>query len=92
MIVSSALSFAFGFARDELAFDLADFFKQDDTLTMLRDELHEFARIHGARLEAQLRAKGEHPQCCDECGELKVPMRGGSCELCGHWQSIEDDS
>jgi len=92
VIVGNALSFAFGFARDELAVDLADSFKQDDTLTMLRDELYEFARIHGARLEARLQAKGEYPQCCDECGELTVPMRGGSCELCGHWQLIDDDT
>lgn len=92
VIVGHALSFAFGFASDELAIDLAESFKQDDIWNMLRDELYEFARIHGARLEASLRAKGDFPQCCDECGELTVPMRGGSCELCGHWQSIDDDA
>lgn len=91
VIVGSALSFAFEFAREELAVDLTDAFRQDDTWRMLRDELYEFAHIHGARLAASLRAKGEHPQCCDECGELTVPMRGGSCELCGHWQSIDDE-
>ncbi len=92
VIVGNALSFAFGFARDELAVDLAESFKQDDTWSMLRDELYESARIHGARFEARLRAMGEYSQCCDECGELTVPMRGGSCELCGHWQSIDDDA
>ena len=92
IIVGNALSFALGFARQELNVDLADAFKRDDTWSMLRDELYEFARIHGARLEARLRATGEHPQCCDECGELTVPMRGGSCELCGHWQAIDADA
>ena len=90
IIVAHALSFAIGFAHDELRVDLSDEFKSDDTWTMLLNELYEFAKAHGARLEARLQAKGEYPTCCDECGELTVPMRGGSCELCGHWQSIEE--
>lgn len=90
IIVGHALSFAIGFAYDELGVDLSEDFRADDTWRMLLDELYEFARAHGARLEARLRAKGEYPSCCDECGELTVPMRGGSCELCGHWQSIEE--
>lgn len=92
VIVGNALSFAFAFAQDELAVDLASNFKNDDTWKMLLEELYDFARSHGARLEARLRIKGEYPQCCDECGELTVPTRGGSCELCGHWQSIDDDA
>lgn len=92
VIVGNALSFAFAFAQDELAIDLASEFKNDDTWKMLLEELYEFARSHGARLEIRLRTKGEYPQCCDECGELTVPTRGGSCELCGHWQSIDDDA
>lgn len=92
VIVGNALSFAFAFAQNELAIDLASNFKNDDTWKTLLDELYEFARSHGARLEARLRSKGEYPQCCDECSELTVPMRGGSCELCGHWQAIDDDA
>ena len=92
VIVGNALSFAFSFAKDELGVELAKDFRRDDTWRMLLDELYEFSRAHGARLEAKLRATGEYPSCCDECGELTVPMRGGSCELCGHWQSIEDDA
>lgn len=92
VIVGNALSFAFAFAQDELAVDLASTFKTDDTWKMLLEELYDFARSHGARLEVRLRIKGEYPQCCDECGELTVPTRGGSCELCGHWQSIDDDA
>lgn len=92
IIVGNALSFAFSFAQDELQIDLASDFKGDDTWAMLLDEVYQFATAHGARLEARMRAKGEFPQCCDECSELTVPMRGGSCELCGHWQSIDDDA
>jgi hypothetical protein len=92
VIVGSALSFALIFAQDELKIDLASDFKNDDTWKMLIEELNEFARSHGARLEARQRARGEYPQCCDECGELTVPTCGGSCELCGHWQLIDEDA
>ena len=92
IIVGNALSFAFEFAQNELAIDLASDFKNDDTWKMLLEELYEFASSHGKRLEARLRTRGEHPQCCDECGELTVPTRGGSCELCGHWQSIDENT
>lgn len=90
IIVGHGLSFAIGFAHDELGVDLSADFKSDDTWNMLRNELYEFSKAHGARLEARFRAKGEYASCCDECGELTVPMRGGSCELCGHWQSIDE--
>jgi hypothetical protein len=90
IIVGHALSFAIDFAHDELGIDLSDGFKSDDTWKMLLEELYEFVKAHGARLEAKLVAKGEHPTCCEACGELTVPMRSGSCELCGHWQSIEE--
>jgi hypothetical protein len=90
VIVGNALSFAFAFGQDELGINLENDFKHDDTWKMLLEALYEFARSHGERLEARLRSKGGIPQCCDECGALTVPMCGGSCELCGHWQSIED--
>jgi len=90
IIVGNALSFAFSFAIDHLDTDLAADFKQDDTWSSLIDELYDFVHAHGARIEAKLREKGEYPSCCDACGELTVPMRGGSCELCGHWQAVDD--
>jgi hypothetical protein len=89
-IVGHALSFALGFAKDELNLDLSEQFRTDDTWSMFRDELYEFSRIHGARIEARIRGAGDYPLCCDECGQLTVPARGGSCDLCGHWQSIDD--
>jgi len=92
VIVGNALSFAFSFAKDHLGVDLAQEFRRDDTWRMLLDELYEFSRAHGTRLEAKLRAKGDYPSCCDVCEQLTVPMRGGSCELCGHWQSIDNDA
>lgn len=91
VIVGNALSFAFSFAVEHLGTDLADDFKHDDTWRSLIEELGDFVRAHGARIEASLREKGEYPYCCDACGELTVPMRGGSCELCGHWQDVDDD-
>lgn len=90
IIVGNALSFAFSFAAEQLGTDLAADFKQDDTWRSLIDELYDFVRVHGARLEATLKEKGEYPTCCDACGELTIPMRGGSCELCGHWQDVDD--
>ncbi len=90
-IVGHALSFAADFAlKESPAVDLSNDFKTDDTWRMLLGELYEFAKSHGARLEARMRANGEYPVCCDECGELTVPMRGGSCELCGHWNDIDE--
>jgi hypothetical protein len=90
IIVGNALSFAFSFGGDHLATDLAEDFKQDDTWRLLIEELYDFVRAHGARIEAKLRDKGDFPSCCDACGELTIPMRGGSCELCGHWQDVDD--
>jgi hypothetical protein len=89
VIVGNALSFAFAFAHDELAIDLESDFKHDDTWTMLVGELNDFAMAHAVRLEARMRAKGGFTHC-DQCGCETVPMDGGSCALCGHWQSIDD--
>jgi hypothetical protein len=90
VIIGNALSFAISFATEQLGTDLAADFKQDGAWSSLIEELNDFVRAHGARLEAKLREKGEYPACCDACGELTVPMRGGSCELCGHWQDVDD--
>lgn len=92
VIIGNALSFAFSFAHEELGIDLSADFKDDDTWQMLLEEVYEFARSHGKRLEEKLRARGDFPSCCDQCEELTVPARGGSCELCGHWQSVDDDA
>jgi hypothetical protein len=92
VIVGSALSFAFVFAKEELAIDLTSEYRSDDTWNTLLNELHEFACLHGSQLEASMSRRGDHPQYCEECDEMTVPSRGGSCELCGHWQSIDDDA
>ena len=91
IIVGNALSFALSFADEHLDADLAAEFKKDDTWHMLIGELYDFARAHAARIEKKLREKGDWPSCCDACGEQTVPMRGRSCELCGHWQVVDDD-
>jgi hypothetical protein len=77
VIVGNALSFAFFFAVEHLGIDLTTDFKEDDTWRSLIDELYDFVRAHGARIEAKLREKGEHPSSCDSCGELTVPTWGG---------------
>jgi len=91
VIIGNALSFAISFAQDELETDLAAGFKRDDTWQALMDELNEFVRAHGKRLEVKLRDQGDYPSYCGACGELTVPGLGGSCDLCGHWQEVGDD-
>ena len=91
VIVGSALSFAFSFASEELNTDLEAAFKRDDTWQTFINELYEFVRIHGERLEAKLAKDGEYRPHCDECGYPALPPGGGSCELCGHWQNVNDD-
>jgi hypothetical protein len=90
VIVGNALSFAFSFALEHLGTDRAADFKRDDTWRAFIEELYDFVRAHGARIEAKLIAKGEYPSRCDACGELTVPIGGGSCALCGHWQDVDD--
>jgi hypothetical protein len=91
IVIGNALSFAFSFAKEHLEVDLSADFKDDDTWNVLVEDLSEFARAHGQRIEAELRKKGQSPNWCDGCGENTVPTHGGSCELCGHWQSIDDE-
>jgi len=90
LIIGNALSFAFDFGVRELGIDLSEEYKKDDTWSVLVEELYEFARAHGRRIEAKLQSEGKHPVCCDSCGKLTIPLFGGSCELCGHWQDTDD--
>jgi hypothetical protein len=90
IIVGNALSFAFSFAAEHLGADLSEDFKRDDTWQLLIQELYAFVRAHGARIEAKLKAKGEYSSCCDVCDQPTIPMHGGSCELCGHWQDVAE--
>lgn len=89
-IFGHALSFALAFSQRALAIDLSEQFKDDDTWAMLCNESYEFTRAYAARIEERLHAEGQHPQSCDNCGEITIPFWGGSCELCGHWQSLEN--
>lgn len=91
IIIGNALSFAFSFAVEQLGTDFTAEFKQDDTWRLLIEDLYDFARAHGARIEAKLKEKGDYTSHCDACDEPTVPMRGGSCMLCGHWQNVDDD-
>lgn len=88
-IIGNALSFAFAFSKDELGHDLSEEFKKDDTWRVLIEDLYQFARAHGARIEARLQREGRYAVRCDSCGELAVPSFGSACELCGHWNDTE---
>lgn len=88
VILGNAISFALSFAKQQLEINFDAEFKRDDTWTMLLQELYEFKRAHGRRIAANLRQNGRASTYCEECGEETVPWRGGSCELCGHWQEL----
>ncbi len=89
LIIGNALSFVFAFGKIELGIDLASDFQKDDTWRTLLDELMEFVRSHSARLQEVIRASGDEPVECQECGEVTVSWQSGSCELCGHWQDFQ---
>ena len=82
VIVGNALSFAFSFAQDHLGADLSATFRSHDTWPVLVDDLHEFAEMHGRRIEARLETQGTPTTYCDKCETATVPVFGGSCELC----------
>jgi hypothetical protein len=91
ILVGNALSFALSFAQEHLSVDLSKEFRSDDTWSALIDDLREFAEAHGRRIETRLEAQGTPTTYCDRCETPTVPIFGGSCELCGHWQDAEDD-
>ena len=91
MIIGSALSFCLGFAHEHLGSDLAYGFKRDDTWEQLIAELTEFSRSHGVRIRQKMEAQGVLVAQCAFCENDTVPIAGGACELCGHWNNFYDD-
>lgn len=90
LIIGNALSFAFSFAQEHLEIDLSEDFRSDDTWRVLIDDLREFADAHGRRIEKKMQESGTPTTYCEECETPTVPIFGGSCELCGHWQEEDD--
>lgn len=90
-ILGTALNFVFSFAKRELDLDLSRDFRKDDTWNMLLNELYEFAKAHGRRIESELASRKEIAVFCDQCGAETVSVQNGSCELCGHWKSVDLD-
>lgn len=91
LIIGSALSFCLTFAHEHLGRDLAYEFKRDDTWQQLIGELTEFSRSHGVRVREKLEANGILAAECGFCENDTVPITGGACELCGHWNNFDDD-
>lgn len=89
-IVGKALSFAIAFAETHLGVDIAFIFKRDDTWKRLFSASHHFARAHSARHDAAVDASTQQLVPCEFCNALAVCPSGGSCALCGHWNSVED--
>lgn len=90
-IVGCALSFALNFAKDQLGHDLAYAFKRDDTWQQLILELESFAVSHGRRIQSKLSSSGAVFVYCETCAQITAPIMGGACELCGHWNSADDE-
>lgn len=91
LIIGSALSFCLAFAHEHLGRDLAYEFKRDDTWQMLIGELTEFSQNHGIRIRKKMEADGLLVATCEFCENMTVPLIGGACELCGHWNYFDDD-
>jgi hypothetical protein len=91
VILGNVLSFIFFFAKTELKSDFEEEFKSDDTWRSLLDEFYEFARAHGERIAAVLAARDVPLTTCSECEQYTVDIRGGACELCGHWYDPDDE-
>jgi len=47
------------------------------------------SRTRATRIESMIEERGEQTYYCDACNERTVPMRGCSCELCGHWNNVD---
>lgn len=91
LIIGSALSFCLAFAQEHLGRDLAYEFKRDDTWQMLIGELTEFSQNHAVRIRKKMETNELLVAECEFCENDTVPLTGGACELCGHWNNFDDD-
>ena len=89
-IVGEALSFAVHFARIELKTDIGYRFRDDDTWDQLLAAQASFAKAHGERLGKEMTAEGKPVQECSYCGRFTQDLLTGSCELCGHWECLDE--
>lgn len=88
LIIGNAISFCLTFAQEHLGRDFAYSFKRDDTWMQLISELTEFSRSHGQRIQAKIQAQGVSVERCSYCSNQTVPIQGGACEVCGHWNDF----
>jgi hypothetical protein len=91
LILAKILSFIFSFGLSQLDEDLDEEFKDDDTWTMLIEQLYVFAREHGPRVSARLMAMGGPVGSCNNCGQDTVDLVWKRCSLCGHEYERDQD-
>ena len=91
VLLGKALSFVFGFATAELATDLDQDFKDDDTWLMLVEQFYEFAEAHGPRISELMVAMGGPVDSCRSCGQDTVDLIFERCKLCGTAHESEDE-
>ena len=85
-ILGVAISFLIDFAKNELNLDLTESHKNDDTWKCLIEELKEFAKAHGKKVEERMLDSGKQPDYCEYCGQFTLYPDGAGCNFCGHWR------
>ena len=90
-LIALSMAFAFSFSEHELGTDISETFKEDDTWRTFIEDMYQFAGAYGDRIAQRQRDAGGWTVYCDECQQETVPIGGGVCLLCGHWQDDDDD-
>jgi hypothetical protein len=83
VVIGETLSFIFGFASKHLRIDLDEEFKNDDTWTLLIEQLYEFTQAHGKRMSEIMAEIGGPSDICHFCGQDTVDLIFERCRLCG---------
>ncbi|WP_018993288.1 hypothetical protein [Thioalkalivibrio sp. ALgr1] len=90
-LIGRVLSFVFAFASKELEADLEEQFKDDDTWTLLVEQLYEFAEQYGPRISELMVEVGGPVGSCTRCGQDTVDLIFERCRLCGCEYERDED-
>ncbi|MOA29230.1 hypothetical protein D3C78_1502340 [compost metagenome] len=92
-IVGEALGFALHFAKDELDYDFfGHHTRKDDIFQCLLEGNQIFSKSFHSRYEQRAESEGKFNSPCNHCHALAVNSSSGSCELCGHWNSLPGEN